>query len=262
MRRTWCVPVAAFAIVGGSMLATTSAGAATHAAPRAAHSVVQPGGLAQHLVSPFGAHGVTHATSSNWSGFAVHSSTYKSVSASWTEPTGKCSGTSGHDYASFWVGLDGYNTNSVEQTGSDTDCSGGSAKYYGWYEMYPAGSVNINKPMKAGDKMSASVVFSGTSSFTLTLKDATAGWTATEHKSSSSVKRGSAEVIIEAPSSETGELPLADFGTVHFTASKVNGADIGNLKPTKITMVDGGKHLDKISALSGGANFSGTWLAS
>jgi hypothetical protein len=262
MRRTWCVPVAAFAIVGGSMLATSGASAATHAAPRAAHSTVQPGGLAQHLVSPFAAHGVSHATSSNWSGFAVHNGKYKSVSASWTEPSGQCSGTQGHDYASFWVGLDGYSTDSVEQTGTDTDCSGSTPKYYGWYEMFPAGSVNISKPMKAGDKISASVVFSGTSSFTLTLKDATAGWTATEHKSSSKVKRASAEVIIEAPSSQTGELPLADFGTVHFTASKVNGANIGTMKPTKITMVVGGKHLDKISALSGGANFSGTWLAS
>ncbi|HEX4061450.1 MAG TPA: G1 family glutamic endopeptidase [Streptosporangiaceae bacterium] len=246
------------------MLATTSAGAATHAAPRAAHSTVQPGGLAQHLVTPFGSHGISHATSSNWSGYAVHkgAGAYKSVSASWTEPSGKCSGTTGHDYASFWVGLDGYSTDSVEQTGSDTDCSGTTPKYYGWYEMFPAGSVNINKPMKAGDKISASVVFSGTSSFTLTLKDATAGWTATEHKSSTKVKRASAEVIIEAPSSETGELPLADFGTANFTASKVNGANIGTMKPTKITMVVSGKHLDKIGALSGGANFAGTWLAS
>jgi hypothetical protein len=258
MRRTWCVPVAAFAIVGGSMLATASAGAATHAA----HSTVQPGGVAQHLVSPFSAHGQTNATSSNWSGYAVHSGTYKSVSASWTEPTGKCSGSSGHDYASFWVGLDGYSTNSVEQTGTDTDCRSGSPVYYGWYEMFPKGSVNINKPMKPGDNISASVVFNGGGAFTLTLKDTTQGWTATENKSLASAKRGSAEVIIEAPSSQSGELPLADFGTAHFTASKVDGSNIGSLHPTKITMVIGSKHLDKISALSGGANFSGTWLAS
>jgi Peptidase A4 family len=259
MRRTWCVPVAAFAIVGGSMLATASAGAAT--APRAAHSVVQPGGLAQHLVSPFGAHG-TNVTSSNWSGYAVHSGTYKSVSASWIEPTGKCSGTSGHDYASFWVGLDGYSTDSVEQTGTDTDCNGGTPVYYGWYEMFPQVSHKVSDKVSPGDHMTASVTFSGTSSYTLKLTDTTKGWTFTKHETSTKDKRGSAEVIIEAPSSGTGELPLADFGKANFTASKVDGSNIGSLKPTKITMVDGGKQLDKISALSGGTNFSGTWLAS
>ncbi|MGH3155520.1 MAG: G1 family glutamic endopeptidase, partial [Streptosporangiaceae bacterium] len=183
MRRTWCVPVAAFAIVGGSMLATAGASAATHPA----HSVVQPGGLAQHLVSPLSAHGKTNATSSNWSGYAAHTGTYKSVSASWTEPKGTCSKGSG--YASFWVGLDGYSSQSVEQTGTDTDCKGGSPKYYGWYEMYPAGSVNISKPMSPGDKISASVVFTGGSAFTLTLKDTTKGWSAVEHKTLSSAKR-------------------------------------------------------------------------
>lgn len=260
MRSKWCAPVAAFAIVGGAMLATTGASAATHSAPKSVHSAVQPGGLAK-LTGGHGANANTNATSENWSGYAVHSGTYKSVSASWIEPTGKCSG-SGSQYSSFWVGLDGYSTDSVEQTGTDTDCHGGKPSYYGWYEMYPAGSVNISKPVSPGDHFSASVTFSGTSSFTLKLTDSTKGWTATENKTSTTVKRGSAEVIIEAPSSETGELPLADFGTVHFTASKVDGADIGTLKPTEITMKVGSKTLDKISALTGGAAFTATWLAS
>ena len=47
--------------------------------------------------------------------------TYTSVSASWTQP-GSCSG--GDQYAAFWVGLDGYSSSSVEQTGSEVDCIG------------------------------------------------------------------------------------------------------------------------------------------
>jgi hypothetical protein len=215
-----------------------------------------------HLTGPqAGALGVRHATSSNWSGYAVHAGTYNSVSASWIEPTGHCNG-SGAQYSSFWVGLDGYSTNSVEQTGTDTDCRSGRPTYYGWYEMFPAASKRLAHTVKPGDHLSASVTFNGGGKFTLKLTDSTQHWTATEHKSLASAKRGSAEIIIEAPSSQSGELPLADFGTVKFTASKVNGKSIGSLRPTKITMVIGGKHLDSVSALSSGTNFSGKWLAS
>src|SRR4051794_32080572 len=64
---------------------------------------------------------ITNSTSSNWSGYAVTGGTYTSVSASWTEPSVSCSGTA---YSSFWVGLDGDTSSTVEQTGTDADCSG------------------------------------------------------------------------------------------------------------------------------------------
>jgi hypothetical protein len=265
MRSKWCVPVAAFAIVGGSMLAATGAAAATHSAPKSAHSVVQPGGLAKLTGGASANQSNPTATSENWSGYAVHAGAgkYHSVSASWTEPTGKCSGNSGAKYSSFWVGLDGYGTSSVEQTGSEVDCNGTSPQYYAWWEMYPAGSVVINHPVSAGDHFSGSVTVSG-GTYTLKLTDSTKGWTATEHKTASHAN-GSAEVIIEAPccTASGGILPLADFGTAHFTASDVNGASIGSLNPTKITMVSsGGVTEDSITALTGGTAFSGTWLAS
>jgi hypothetical protein len=262
MRRIWCVSVAAFAFigVGGAMLAAAGAGAATHAAGGGGHFVVRPGGVAAHVVpSAAGQAGVRRATSENWSGYAVHSGTYTSVSASWTEPTANCS--KGNGYAAFWIGLDGYSSQTVEQTGTDSDCHGGKPHYYGWWEMYPAFSVNLSKTVKPGNRLSASVSYDGSGRFTLKLTDSTEGWTATETKTLKSAKRSSAEVIIEAPSSTSGELPLSDFGTVHFTASTVDGHGIGGLHPTKITMVYKGRQLDKVTALSGGTSFSGTWLA-
>ena len=57
------------------------------------------------------------AESTNWSGYAATTGTYTSVSASWTQPAGTCS--RGDQYAAFWVGLDGYTSSSVEQTGSE-----------------------------------------------------------------------------------------------------------------------------------------------
>jgi hypothetical protein len=37
---------------------------------------------------------------------------------------------------------------------------------------------------------------------------------------------------------------------------------IGSFNPTEIIMVDAGRQKDSVSALSGGTNFSATWLRS
>src|SRR5580698_7539684 len=133
-------------------------------------------GLGSYL--GLGDNSVRHATSvssSNWSGYADVSETYNSVSASWTEPTVSCSsgllgGLSGgllgglsagslngaatsllggpSAAAAFWVGLDGYNSTSVEQLGTDSDCNGSTPSYYAWYEMYPNPSVDLPNTVK------------------------------------------------------------------------------------------------------------------
>jgi hypothetical protein len=76
----------------------------------------------------------------------------------------------------------------------------------------------------------------------------------------SGAQLSSAEVIAEAPSSSGGVLPLANFGTVHFSNSKVNGQSIGSFSPVEIVMeTSGGTVKAKPSALSGGTAFSVTW---
>jgi hypothetical protein len=202
------------------------------------------------------------AQSTNWSGYAATSGTYTSVSASWTEPTGTCSRSS--QYSSFWVGLDGYNSGSVEQTGTDVDCSGGSPRYYAWYEMYPAFPVNYSNTVRPGDQLSASVTYKGSNQFSLVIGDSTQGWSHTTTGTLAGAARSSAEVIVEAPSSTSGVLPLADFGTASFTGSTANGSAIGNAGGvTEIIMVDSsGRAKDSISSLTGGENFTGTWLRS
>jgi hypothetical protein len=259
MRRGWCVSVRALALLGGSVLAVgAAAGASAASGHLAGHrvAVVRPGGLARQLTG----FGTRNATSANWSGYALHHGTYRSVSANWVVPKAHCKAGDGHDYSSDWVGLDGYGSNSVEQTGTDTDCQGATPRYYAWYEMFPAPSKLIGHTVRPGDHMTASTVFNGGGKFTNKLTDHTRHWTATEHRKLASAKRASAEIIVEAPSSQTGELPLANFGSVHFTGSKVNGTKIGSHHPTKITMVVSGRHLDRVSALSHGTNFSASFL--
>ena len=259
MLRRWCIPLAGLALAAGALAVSAPAAAAGHPAGPTIH-MIRP---AMHGIGPMAALGRTrHAVSStNWSGYAAHSTTYKSVKASWVEPTAHCPG--GSQFSSFWVGLDGFNSGSVEQTGSEVDCRSGTPRYFGWYEMFPAFPVNFPNPVHPGDHFTGSVTFAGGGSFTLTLKDTTAGWSHTVHKTLSSAKRSSAEVIAEAPSSSSGVLPLADFGTVHFSSASVNGSSLGSTHPVKITMVNGsGRAKDSVSALSGGTAFSAKWLHS
>lgn len=215
--------------------------------------------------------GVTHGafvrntaeTSTNWSGYDSTSGPFDSVSASWTQPSVKCatgSKKTSTSYAAFWVGLDGDGSNTVEQTGTDSDCVKGSPRYYGWYEMYPAAPVNYSNTVLPGDLLSASVTTNGTGSFTLVLTDQTQSWSITQQKSLSSAKLFSAEVIAEAPSSGK-VLPLADFGTIDFTSAMANGQPIGNESPNEITMASGSTVKAQPSALSSGENFSVTWEA-
>jgi hypothetical protein len=65
-------------------------------------------------------------------------------------------------------------------------------------------------------------------------------------------------VIAEAPSSG-GVLPLADFGSVGFSAATVNGKPIGSFNPDPITMVSGSTVKASTSTVSGGTSFSVTW---
>ena len=202
-------------------------------------------------------HRITNSTSTNWSGYAVTGSRFTSVSSSWTEPTVTCSSTA---YSSFWVGLDGDTSGTVEQTGTDADCSGSTPQYYAWYEMYPKYPVNLKGTVRPGDHLSASVTTNGSGSFTLTITDSTQGWTNTTTARLKSATLASAEVIAEAPSSRSGVLPLANFGTVSFTGATANGSLLTSSTPhiDPITMASGSTVKAQPSSISSGA-FSVTW---
>jgi hypothetical protein len=281
MLRRWCISLAVIAVATAPALTAlaTASGSAQAAVVKPAvagahvtvsQSAVRNGGVAVHLIKPGGrplnVHGgIAHeAESTNWSGYAADSGTYTSVSAEWVQPKGTCSGGS-DKYASFWVGLDGYSSDSVEQTGTDTDCDGSTPEYYGWYETYPNPSYNFGDSVSPGDTIKASVTYEGSSKFLLSLSDVTKGWTTTTTQTVSGAARSSAEVIIEAPccTNSGGILPLADFGTVNVSDSTVDGATLGSTDPVEIIMIDNsGNDKDTVSALSGNENFSATWVRS
>ncbi len=185
--------------------------APTRAAPSASAPVL-PGVLALSHLSG----GST--SSLNWAGYAVSSApgSVSDARGSWVVPSiqGTCPST--NQYSSFWVGIDGFNSNTVEQTGTDSDCRSGSPAYYAWYEFYPKPSHVISGlSVHPGDVMFADVSFAG-GRFTASLRDVTTGASSSASARVSSAQRSSAEWIAEAPSSSGGILPLADFGTVSF----------------------------------------------
>jgi hypothetical protein len=220
---------------------------------------------------------VTVSESTNWSGYAVTGSSFTNAKGSWTIPTVNCTKTP-NTYAAFWVGIDGWTSSTVEQTGTDSDCDGKTPSYYAWYEFYPAGSVLISSvAVSPGNKISAEVVYSGTE-FTITITNETTGKSFSKKGRVSGAARSSAEWIAEAPccTNAGGILPLADFGTVDFgddytgisgtndaTDSSVSGqisAFGGDVN--EAIMVNGSTGADEAvpsSLTSDGTSFTVTW---
>jgi hypothetical protein len=221
----------------------------------------------------------SQVTSENWSGYAVTGSTGSVTDAkgSWIVPMVQSCGSTA-SYSSFWVGIDGYSSNTVEQIGTDSDCVNGWPSYYAWFEFYPHLSYTVNSvPVKPGDVISAQVSSDANGRFTVTLTDITTGGSFSTSAKMPSAKRSSAEWITEAPSSG-GITPLADFsvayygnqytGVAHTCFTKVGSTTgaIGSFGSNvfEIQMVDNaGAPEATPSSLSGkGSSFSVAWQSS
>ena len=225
----------------------------------AAAALALPSTAGAHPATHHGArnHRISNSTSTNWAGYSATGGRFTTVSATWKQPAVSC--TSATAYSSFWVGLDGDGSSSVEQTGTEADCVGGRAQYSAWYEMYPKFPVTLGMAVHAGDTFTASVTTDGKGNFTLRIHNVTTGANFSTVQRLKRARLASAEVIAEAPSSSGGVLPLANFGTVGFSAATVNGQPIGSFSPDRINMVSGSTTKAATSALSGGTSFSVAW---
>jgi hypothetical protein len=167
--------------------------------------------------------------SSNWAGYAATGSQFSKVSGSWVQPSAGCD--SGGGDAAFWVGIGGATgeSNALEQTGTEVDCSNGSPAYSAWYELVPAAPVTIDLPVKPGDRISATVGVDG-DQVSIAMTNQTTGKSFNKTLQMDNPDTSSAEWIAEAPSacqgSADGEcqtLPLADFGSVSFSGATATG---------------------------------------
>lgn len=209
---------------------------------------------------------IKEGTSTNWSGYAALGNNVTDARGSWIVPTVSCPG--GNTYSSTWLGIDGYNSSTVEQIGTEQDCLGSVPRYYAWYEMYPKFSKTTGLLVNPGDVISARVSYLGNGNFQLTLTDQTTGTGFTKTAKNPSARRTSAEWIEEAPSSSGSVLLLANFGVVNLTASQatINGST-GSIngasgKFDAITMVNSSSTIKaQPSGLSAdGSSFSISWF--
>jgi hypothetical protein len=171
-------------------------------------------------------------SSYNWGGYVAYNSTYavSKVVASWTVPAvANVSGSSCPDAQktwdsnSVWVGIDGVNDNTVEQTGTSSDCYYGTVQYYAWYEFSPANSVMVPFTITPGNGITADVAYVGHNAtgpqFTTTITDTTTKATYTSPKTAvHGALRHSADWIDESPSYD-GYLGLTHVAQVKFTGA-------------------------------------------
>jgi hypothetical protein len=219
--------------------------------------------------------------SENWSGYAdippTTSDVFTSVHGRFTQPKITCTGVA-NQFTSNWVGLDGFDNETVEQDGTFAYCAGkhhNHADYYAWYEMYPAGSVEVFK-VRPGNIIDASVTTNGSGAFSLTISDLTTG-KSKDHAASCAISTcvlGSAEWIIERPATCNNSgtkcflTELADFGHSQIredTASLNSGPaeNAGSFPNWPIYMVNNLKKgfvsLDTVSVLEKANRYTATW---
>jgi hypothetical protein len=203
----------------------------------------------------------TTSESYNWSGYAVTGlkGAVTDVTASWIVPFVSDCSMVPDGYAAFWTGIDGWNSNTVEQIGTDSDCESpqgapSTPTYYAWFEFYPQSAYYIGNPndnflgyaVSPGDIMWAEVKSGGAKGphhgagqqFTVTISDKTKNWTFTTTSSVSSAQQSSAEWIAETPHGCPGYCPLADFN-FGLGAAAEYGEDYTLLENTASATVNG-----------------------
>ncbi|WP_449462177.1 G1 family endopeptidase [Tardisphaera miroshnichenkoae] len=214
----------------------------------------------------------------NWAGYALNAApgSIEEVYGSWKVPS--VSGRSGDTYVALWVGIDGFTTNTVEQTGVLIEDLSGRVYYYAWYEFYPSSPVYApsNDKVKPGDIIYAIVIHNSNGTYTTEIEDITQNWKWYSPATSvSGAQDANAEWIVERPATVYGLTTLANFGTAYFgqdytSVSGTNFVTIGGTTETmqtagavSITMVNNaGQPLATPSGISSdGTSFTVTYVS-
>lgn len=295
MRKKWIAGLgsAGVLVMLSAMSGVTAPAAVAANGTAASRSATPPASLRigaplQHLRfhRGFGPDSIPTVTSSNWSGYVDTNHTtngaFRNIAATWNVPeipNSACPGGNyGYRLAAVWVGLDGSGDNTVEQTGTLSQCHNGTLSYDSWYEMYPKGPVTIAS-VSPGDQISAYVEYTG-KYWLLSLVDNTKGTafsTLQGCPKGSTCSDGSAEAIAEAPSGCVasasqvcnGSLyPLADYDFVSFhgvsVAANSAGGGLGSSSfgPENVIMTAGPTTLSIVTTALSKDAFIISWKAS
>jgi hypothetical protein len=224
---------------------------------------------------------VTVSYNESWAGYAVTGSGFNQVSGSWTVTPVDCDASPGSD-SSQWVGIDGWTSDTVEQTGTDSDCNGTTPSYYVWYEFYPKGTIVISSVSIApGDTFVGSVAYDGRDRYTVTITNTTTNQSFSKQVTFAGSRGAkpewnSAEWIMEMDGRRLSDFGTEPFGTYFTgvpngnnaaTSSTVSGiiADFGSAVQESITTKNGSSSDTVTSVPSSlapdGSGFTVTWKA-
>ena len=172
------------------------------------------------------------ATSPNWSGYAIVGPNGQflkwgsEISGSFLEPAPGCDGSlAGDKHMSTWVGIDGYGSPDVLQTGTEVDLicpapfvSPTSVDHYAWYEWYPAYSIRINNvPVRPGDRVNVAVFTSDGSHRFISFENVSTFQTYTldmTPPTGTSLVGNSVEWVVERPEINNLLTNLAHYGSL------------------------------------------------
>src|SRR4051794_26924538 len=182
--------------------------------------------------------------SNNWFGYNQGSlelggKLFHSVSGDWTVPTASQHTRGQDESSSDWIGIGGgcvdancaVGDNTLIQTGTEQDVSGGKASYSAWWEVIPAPSLTIDMAISPGDHMHAGIseVAPLSDLWNITLQNVTTGQSFTRTVPYAST-HATAEWIEETPlliGTNAGLAALPNLTTTTFDLGTVNGAPAG-----------------------------------
>lgn len=213
-----CVNIRQIAGVGGLLLVTASAGLrpACIIPALSSHVVVSPHAHApRRSLGPapnqWGRGDLGIYESDNWGGYAVVGTAFTEARGSWVIPRVNCA-VNPNGAVSFWVGIDGWDNDTVEQTGTESQCNGYEPITYAWYEFAPKAGVTIRSvKVSPGENMEAEVRYNGLR-FVVTIMNLATGRYFRTSAVVPRAKRASAEWITES----NGYSGLPDFDAVRF----------------------------------------------
>lgn len=151
------------------------------------------------------------------------------ITGSWVAPIADCSAGVAAQ-SSVWIGLGGALATAAVfgplQVGTDSDCGGGRARYFAWYEAYPEPLQVVRLRISPGDSLAATVSLDAAGRPAMTLVDETTNRRFTKLLRDVRVKSlatDSAEWIVEGPPRR--QPVLTDFGSVNFTDATATQAE-------------------------------------
>jgi hypothetical protein len=161
---------------------------------------------------------------------------FNSITGNWTVPRATQHTRGQDEYSSDWIGIGGgcldagcaVGDNTLIQTGTEQDISGGHPSYSAWWEIIPAPSLTItNFKVAAGDRMHAAIteVVPNSELWKITLQDLTRHETYTTTVPYSS-SHATAEWIEETPliiGTNAGFAALPNLSTPAFDLATTNG---------------------------------------